>query len=256
MTPGKADWPPYSGEYVLGSTSSDVAVLIIGRGDVSVPEHLFQIKGIMKTENVGLEKVVLNIVSNPSIRRLVVCGKEEFGHFPADAIINLHRNGVDPEKRVIDCRSAIPFLCSLPPEAIERFRAQLELVDLVHPKDSDEIVAMDPIYHFEQERTDELVRCLERLKDVKVGPYPAEGLTINVPGLRQAGDALGRSLHKTADVYIEGMLRLPSEALSTRSATVTVDEEFGVALDPVSGNVFLVPNVELAARMRAYFTGC
>jgi L-serine deaminase len=35
-----------------------------------------------------------------------------------------------------------------------------------------------------------------------------------------------------------------------------VSDELGLAVDPVSGMVFQVPNVELAKRMRTYFTGC
>ncbi|MFA5312596.1 MAG: hypothetical protein WC375_04645, partial [Methanomassiliicoccales archaeon] len=116
MSDDEGAWPPYPGEYVLGNERSHVAVLIIGRGAVDVPADLFLIKGIMKTENVGLEKVVLNVVSNPKIRFLVVCGKEEFGHFPADAISNLVKNGVDDEKRIVGAKSAIPLLCSIPKE--------------------------------------------------------------------------------------------------------------------------------------------
>ncbi|QLH74185.1 MAG: hypothetical protein HPY73_01125 [Methanomassiliicoccales archaeon] len=247
---------PYPGEYILGEIGSKVAVLIIGRGAVDVPSRLFKIKGIMKTENVGLEKVILNVISDPSIRFLVVCGKEEFGHFPADAIINLMKNGIGDDKRIIGARSAIPFLCSVPRYAIERFRSQVTLVDLVHPKDVDEIVAMDPIYQFDDERRRELIEELERLSEVKIEDFPYGPMNIEVRGLMQASDSIGKTMHRTADVIIEGFLRMPSEALNTRSGFAIVDEHFGIGIDPVGGSVFQSPNLELAGRMRMYFTGC
>ena len=34
---------------------------------------------------------------------------------------------------------------------------------------------------------------------------------VEVPGLRQGGEAAGRNMHRTADMIIESMLRMPSE---------------------------------------------
>jgi tetrahydromethanopterin S-methyltransferase subunit A len=49
-------------------------------------KELFAIKGTMKTENMGVEKIIVNVVSNPKIRFLIVCGKDEFGHYPGDCL--------------------------------------------------------------------------------------------------------------------------------------------------------------------------
>ncbi|MFA5313973.1 MAG: hypothetical protein WC375_11785 [Methanomassiliicoccales archaeon] len=256
MSDTEGTWPPYPGEYVLGNESSHVAVLIIGRGAVDVPSELFFIKGIMKTENVGLEKVILNVVSNPRIRFLVVCGKEEFGHFPADAILSLMKNGIDDDKRIVGAKSAIPFLCSIPKEVVERFRAQVEVIDLVHPKDVNEIVAMDPIYQFEEARRIELIERLGSMRSIETEDMPGGPVIVDVRGLKQASDVIGKRMHKTADVIIEGFLRMPSEALNTRADFAIVDEHFGIGIDPVSGEIFHTPNIELAVRMKKYFTGC
>jgi tetrahydromethanopterin S-methyltransferase subunit A len=248
-------WPSYLGDYILGSEDSRVAILIIGRGTVDIPADLFRIKGTVKTENLGLEKVVLNIVSNPAIRYLVVCGKEEFGHFPADAIISLLQNGMDADRRIIGSKGAIPYLCSIPDEVIERFRQQVHVIDLVHPREVEEMVAMDPIYEFDKERRNELLRTLKQLRtdggsDLEFGP-----MYLEVPGLRQGGEITGRNMHRTADMIIESMLRMPSETLSTRTEFILIDQEFGIGLDPVSGTIFEAPNLKLAERMKAYFTG-
>ncbi|HUL38885.1 MAG TPA: hypothetical protein VLU38_01215, partial [Methanomassiliicoccales archaeon] len=114
-------WPVVQGDYVLGAPSSPVAVLIIGRGQVDLPRELYCIKGTVKTENMGLEKVIVNIIGNPRIRFLVICGKEEFGHFPAEAVIRIWKNGIDEKKRIVGARSAIPYICNIGKEAVERF---------------------------------------------------------------------------------------------------------------------------------------
>jgi tetrahydromethanopterin S-methyltransferase subunit A len=246
---------PLAGDYILGEGGC-VAVLIIGRGAVDLPTDAFRVKGIMKTENIGLEKVVLNVVSDPSIRFLVVCGKEEFGHFPADALAKLYENGLDDHKRIIGARSAIPYLCNLSPEAVQRFRSQVELVDLVHPKDVTEIVAMDPIYQFEPERRGQLLAKVLECQKRDPGAFPGEPIQVQADRLKGSGADLGRNMHKAADTFIAKMLRMPSEELSTQSSLIIIDEEMGAAIEPVDAEVFLVPSVELACRLKEYFTGC
>lgn len=39
------------------------------------------LSGTLQTENVGLEKVICNVIANPNIRYIVVCGPESPGHF-------------------------------------------------------------------------------------------------------------------------------------------------------------------------------
>ncbi|MFA5314019.1 MAG: hypothetical protein WC375_12015, partial [Methanomassiliicoccales archaeon] len=149
-----------------------------------------------------------------------------------------------------------PFLCSIPKEVVDRFRSQVEVIDLVHPKDVNEIVAMDPIYQFEDDRKDELVKKLEAMRSVEAEDMPGGPVVVDVRGLKQASDIIGKRMHKTADVIIEGFLRMPSEALSTRADFAVVDEHFGIGIDPVSGEIFQSPNLDLAEKMKKYFTGC
>ncbi|NYT12335.1 MAG: tetrahydromethanopterin S-methyltransferase subunit A, partial [Methanomassiliicoccales archaeon] len=68
-------WPPIKGDYSLGEESSPCAVAIVGRGEVDVPPDLYSIIGRFKTENMGIEKIAMNVISNPRIRFLIVCGK-------------------------------------------------------------------------------------------------------------------------------------------------------------------------------------
>ena len=87
--------------------------------------------GTLQTENIGLEKVISNVVANPNIRFLVVCGPETPGHLVGDAILALASNGVDEGKRIVGAKAPTPFLFNLPLEFIERFREQVTVIDLI-----------------------------------------------------------------------------------------------------------------------------
>ena len=88
--------------------------------------------GTLQTENIGLEKVICNIVANPNIRYLVVCGPESPGHSVGDAILALERNGLDERKRIIGAKAPTPYLFNVPAGAVERFREQTTVIDLVN----------------------------------------------------------------------------------------------------------------------------
>lgn len=248
-------WPMASGDYVLGNEASPVAVLIVGRGAVEVPRELYCIKGILKTENIGLERVIANIISNPGIRVLVMCGKEEFGHFPGAAIHALMDNGVDEHRRIRSTRSAIPFLCDLPPEAIERFREQVEVVDVMDDSPAQEIAAYDPIYEFEPESRDRLESKLRELAGRAYEPYPGEAIFVRSKAFAGEGVGVAKQLHLASDDFITPMLRLPSDGLNTNMGMVLLDQEFGVVLEPLQGRIITVPSIELALKLRSYLTG-
>jgi tetrahydromethanopterin S-methyltransferase subunit A len=255
VTEERINWPVVSGDYVVGDGQSPVAVLIIGRGTVDVSGHSVAIMGTVKTENMGLEKVITNIIANPQIRFVIVCGREEFGHFPADAIISLVKNGVDAQMRIIGSRSAIPFLCNIPPSAVERFRKQIELVDLVHPKEVREIVAYDPEYRLGEDRKMELEKAIDECHSRNPGRFPEEPFLIDNKGLVADGSKIAAQLNKLADDFVGQMLRMPSERLSTSASIAVVSSEFRVIFDPIDGVIRTVPSVEFAGRLQNYLRG-
>lgn len=240
---------------MIGNEGSPVAVLIVGRGAVEVPPELFCIKGILKTENIGLEKVIVNIVSNPVIRVLVLCGKEEYGHFPGAAIHALMDNGVDEHRRIIGTRSAIPFLCDLPLEAIERFREQVEIVDIMDDSPAQELQAYDPIYEFDEKNRKRLLAKLKELRTKEFSPFPGSAVIVRSKALAGEGGKIAKQLHLASDDFISPMLRLPSDGLNTGIGMIVVSEEFGVVLEPLQGQLLTVPSVELALRLRSYLMG-
>ncbi|MEM0449561.1 MAG: hypothetical protein QW520_07060 [Methanomassiliicoccales archaeon] len=248
-------WPVIPGEYVIGAKSSPIAILIIGRGFVDLPPDNFAIIGSLKTENIGLEMVIANIVSNPRIRFLIICGKEEFGHFPADAIMKLWKNGIDKNKRIKEARSAIPYLCNINEEVIQRFRKQVQIIDLVYPKDADEIIAYDPIYIFENERKEELLEKIKKCKDSDPGIFPAEPILIDNEIFCMDTHKIIRTIDRLALDFTDQMLRLPSEKLSTDASLIAISENPSVILDPVDGIVVEVPSINFIYKLKLYYRG-
>ena len=137
-------YPPEEGCYLRGNDFSPVAVCVIlkwareetppdieGLVRVGV-ESGAALSGTLQTENVGLEKVVCNIVANPNIRYLVVCGPESPGHLVGETILALEKNGIDTNKRIIGTGAPTPYLFNIPPEFVERFRKQVKVIDLIN----------------------------------------------------------------------------------------------------------------------------
>ena len=93
------------------------------------------------TENIGIEKIVLNVISNPNIRFLILCGQDSLGHEVGQALISLVENGVDEEGRIIGAIGSMPILKNLTQQQIETFRKQVKIVDLRGCEEVDKILA-------------------------------------------------------------------------------------------------------------------
>ena len=134
-------WPVISGDYIVGDPESPVAVTTLA-SHIEAELSGAAIAGPCKTENLGIEKVVANIISNPNIRFLILAGAEVQGHITGQSFKALYENGCDPEKKKITgATGAIPFVENIPMEGVERFQQQLELVDMIDNEDGGAITA-------------------------------------------------------------------------------------------------------------------
>jgi len=136
------DYPPEDGRYIRGNDYSPVAVAVILNTDADkIPKDLeilvragaesgAALSGTIQTENIGFEKMICNIVSNPNIRYIILAGPESEGHLIGEAFKTLMTNGIDNKKRIIGTQAPHPFLFNIPVEFVERFRNQISLIDL------------------------------------------------------------------------------------------------------------------------------
>jgi tetrahydromethanopterin S-methyltransferase subunit A len=129
----KEDYYPWGGEFTSCSPDGRVAVVLLNIE--YTPPNTVAIYGPLKTENIGIEKIVANVISNPHIRYLIVCGDDIRGHRSGSSLVALQKNGIDEQNKIIDAPGAIPYIENLTIEAIDRFRDQIEIVDLLGIKD-------------------------------------------------------------------------------------------------------------------------
>jgi tetrahydromethanopterin S-methyltransferase subunit A len=138
-------WPPHPGEYIVGNPVGTVAICTLSNREL--PQKLIAtagpdlaIAGRCDTENIGIEKVVLNLLANSHVRWLLLCGVEAPGHRAADAFLRLKERGVDANMRVLESASWRPVLKNLTLFDVARFREQIELVNLIGVTAVDKIV--------------------------------------------------------------------------------------------------------------------
>lgn len=139
-------WPYVPGKYFVADPAGPVAVCTLGSVALapevakSAPNGLC-IVGKTETENIGIEKIIKNVIANPNIRFLICCGKEPPKHLPGASLLALFRNGIDVDKRIAGAPGVRPILPNITPQEVEAFRQQLELVDMVGRTDIALIVA-------------------------------------------------------------------------------------------------------------------
>jgi len=129
-------WPIVQGDFHAGDANSPIAVMTCGShlDEKGICDKGAAICGSCKTENLGLEKVIANIISNPNIRFLLLCGTEVKGHLAGQTMAALHKGGVK-DGRVVGAEGAIPFIENLADDAIKRFQEQCELVNIMESED-------------------------------------------------------------------------------------------------------------------------
>jgi tetrahydromethanopterin S-methyltransferase subunit A len=163
-------WPISKGDFISGDPNSCVAVVTMGShlDEKGICDAGAAICGSCKTENLGLEKVIANVISDPNIRFIITCGTEVKGHLSGQTFKALHANGVK-EGRVVKAEGAIPFIENLKDDAIKRFQEQVKIVDIMETEDNGAIKAK-----------------IAELKAQDPGAFPADAMVVQV---KEAGGA-------------------------------------------------------------------
>lgn len=140
----RSGWPPLPGDYEVLRYGAAVAVCTLNSGDLtgrlaaSAPRGL-AIVGTLHTENLGIERIVRNVLANPHIRFLVVCGEDTqqaIGHLPGQSIAALCSHGIDEAGRIRGAPGKRPVLKNVNRDQVDAFRRQVELVSLIGELDA------------------------------------------------------------------------------------------------------------------------
>lgn len=141
--PDEAPWSPLTADVVFGNMESPVAVCTLasrrllpslaGRDEIAIA-------GRCHTENIGVERMVQNLVANPRLRFLLLCGHET-SHAVGQTVLSLHRNGLDDDRRVVGSTAPEPILPNLSGDDLRTFRQHVRVVDLIGELDPERILA-------------------------------------------------------------------------------------------------------------------
>lgn len=181
-------WPRLPGSYTVLRYHAPVAVCTLTDEGLAASMAVSNVSaiavvGTMFTENLGIERLIENVLGNPNIRFVIVCGNDsgqQIGHLAGQSLVSLARHGVDERKKIIGARGKRPRLQNLSVEAIEHFRRNVEVIDLVGLSDVREIA-----------------RHVARSDERNTGPAPAFASQRIVPRLdgrlpeRMVSDAAG-----------------------------------------------------------------
>lgn len=140
-------WPPVPGEYFALCQGRTCPVAVSTLTSVSLVERLASVRpkelcivGKTETENIGVEKVIKNIISNPTIRFLLLVGKDSEGHQSGQTLLSLGENGIDARMKVIGSPGKHPILKNVTGEEVKIFREQVRVVDLIGCEDISRIL--------------------------------------------------------------------------------------------------------------------
>ncbi|ABO34329.1 tetrahydromethanopterin S-methyltransferase, subunit A [Methanococcus maripaludis C5] len=197
-----AGWPVANGEYVVGNPESCVAVITLGSHglDQAAIDAGAAISGPCHTENLGIEKVVANYISNPNIRFMVIAGSEVQGHITGQCIKALYENGIGDDGGIIGAKGAIPFMENVGKEPVGRLQTQVvECIDLIDVEDKGKIA-------------DAIKNCISK----DPGAFEEDPMVIELEGGAAAAGDESTSIKPTSPemALLEARMRIVSEKMN------------------------------------------
>ncbi len=129
-------WPYVPGTYFITDRTAPVAVTTLG--SVALAEAVSRnpprglcIVGKVETENIGIEKIIKNVLSNPAIRYLVCAGNEPPKHLTGATMMALFANGIDESNRILESPAMRPILSNTSATEVLAFRERVEPIDMI-----------------------------------------------------------------------------------------------------------------------------
>lgn len=132
-------WPPLPGDYEVIRFQAPVAVCTLNSDHLVKEIQNSQIEGLsivgsLHTENLGIEHLIRNVLANPHIRYLIICGEDTrkaIGHLPGQSLLALSEHGVNENMRIVEAKGKRPMLKNISLEYVETFRKQVQLINQI-----------------------------------------------------------------------------------------------------------------------------
>lgn len=140
-------WPVVPGEYFVLGKSRTCPVAVSTLASIELAERLAHAKpkglcvvGKTETENIGIDKVVKNVITNPAIGFLIIAGKDPQGHRSGKTFLALSQKGVDGDMKVVDAPGTRPILNNVNTSEVEHFRKQVQVTNMIGCEDVEMII--------------------------------------------------------------------------------------------------------------------
>ena len=128
---------PIPEEFYHGNSGSSVAVCTLSSMDLlknfknSEILDKISIVGRLLSENKGIDFIIKYVNDNHQVKTIIVCGKEVWGHKSGHSLFQLHKNGIDRNKKIINSASPDPYL-TVSNSEIKYFQENVNLVDMIN----------------------------------------------------------------------------------------------------------------------------
>lgn len=124
-------WPIYFPQNLtISSNKSPVGIATLWTQKEKIlekiPKQYFYVGGQLYSK-AGINFIIRNILANPTITKLIICGLDKSGS--GDALINLQQNGIDNDYNIIGSENA-RIHREIPKDSIETFRQNVEVIDM------------------------------------------------------------------------------------------------------------------------------
>src|SRR3989454_5393493 len=125
-------WPLVAGTYQVGDPMGPIAVCALTSERLVGPLVGLPgvaIAGIVYTANLGISRIITNIPETPSIRSLLICGRDPPILKPGQSLAALAERGIDNDRRIVGAEGYEPVLTTTAPDQVHQFRRQVEVLD-------------------------------------------------------------------------------------------------------------------------------
>jgi len=134
------NWPIYSkNNLILGDLKSEVAIITLWTPTKQITEkldkNLFCVAGQLYSKS-GINYIIRNILANPSIHYLIICGQDLSGS--GKALLNFFKKGIDENYNIIGSDFALIHK-EIPRQALELIRKNVQIKDLIDIKEIEKI---------------------------------------------------------------------------------------------------------------------
>ena len=125
---------PINEEVFFGNPRSSLAICTLSSIDLLkeiLNSNLLSkvaLVGRLFSENKGIDSLVRYVISNKNLETILLCGKDTPGHRPGHSLLNLYKNGIDNQGRIIGSSSPDPILTITKSEVL-KFQNQVKLID-------------------------------------------------------------------------------------------------------------------------------